>query len=82
MSTPSTFAGFTQSHRRIFAVLRDGKPHPVPEILKAIDETAEIGLLWTHICNMRPTLRKAGYDVLNVKENGCTWYQIVRLIAD
>ena len=74
--------GFTPTQQRMLAVLSDGLPHTVEELLSCIDDTlASKQNVQHHVSDARKVLRPRGQDVI------CEWvrrrrlYRWVRLIS-
>jgi hypothetical protein len=55
---------------KLWNVLSDGKLHLVDELLKVIDEQAEIGMLRTTMSSMRTKIRSAGDETIIFEDGG------------
>lgn len=56
---------YTPTHRRILAILEDGKGHSNDELHKALDdELTSKKALNVHICSLRKMLRIIGEDIV------------------
>jgi hypothetical protein len=72
---------FTPTQRRILAVLSDGLPHPVDELVKCLnDETATKQHVAPHLTAMRKLLGTRGETIANRYDRGTICYMHVRLL--
>ena len=59
----------TPTESRLWAVLQDGKPHPLDELVKVIDEYAGEATLRMHMSNIRTKMLAVG-TTMPVCRNG------------
>lgn len=72
---------FTPTQSRLLLVLNDGGFHSREEMLRAIDELADLGTLRVHLCRIRKVLRNRGENIIQEEVEGRTLYRHVRQLA-
>ena len=73
--------GFTPTHKRILALLGDGKPHTLKELHGCLwDEMSEEATVRFHLTGLRKKLRLSGEDVVCQMIEGTGYYSHVRLL--
>ena len=80
---PRDERGFTETQRKMLAVLSDGMPHRPRELHACLwDEMGHTNNIQNHLSNIRKILRPKGQDIVCEIGRGVTWYRLVRLIGN
>ena len=70
--------GLTPTHQRIYDILRDCQPHPLDELRACFDDDLSTpDNIYTHLSQMRTTLRPRGIDIVVRKGKA----ELVRIVA-
>ncbi|MGL6095037.1 MAG: hypothetical protein ACRC7O_04455 [Fimbriiglobus sp.] len=72
---------FTETEKRVLAVLRDGKPHGKQELMNAVDEEADMSNVHKHLHCIRTKIRPIGQDIVAQLLYRKIYYRHVRLLC-
>lgn len=75
---------YTNTQRRILALLSDGQGHTKQEIFDTCieDELAKLSAVNPHIMNLRRKLQESGQTIVLERNGGVGRYRIARLLAN
>ncbi len=73
----------TPTHRKIWEVIQDGRPHTVTELGKCLwDDLCDIvPNVMVHVSNLRNVINPEGYDVVHKRIQGEKCYILVKFLA-
>jgi hypothetical protein len=73
---------YTITQEKMLKILSDGLPHQDRELHTCLyDGQGEVSNIQPHLTAIRTKIRRNGFDVMCVRQNGDTWYRMVPLMA-
>jgi len=73
---------FTDTESRLWEILKDGEPHTLDELKKAVDEYCSTNNLRTHLSNMRKRLEPIGLNVIWQYKSRRPFIRLMRRVSN
>jgi hypothetical protein len=73
---------YTLTQERMLKILSDGLPHTKQELHSCLyDDQGPVNNVQMHISNLRDRIQRNGFDIVCCRNNGDSWYRMVRHLA-